>query len=76
MATIIEGALWTLTDEAAQILVEQDIIKACDADHDLLDVDQPIYHLANGLDPKAYFCLLDGFILAAEKKADATPSCP
>lgn len=50
MATIIEhGVLWTITEQVADILVEQNIIVACDASHasDLLPADYPIYHAAH-----------------------------
>lgn len=47
MATIIEGALWTLTEEAAMLMVDRGYLKACDSDHDLIEEDQPIFHMAN-----------------------------
>lgn len=47
MATIIEGALWTLTEYAAESMVEKGILVRCGANHrDVLEVDKPIYHLS------------------------------
>lgn len=46
MATIIEGAMWTLTEEAAEHLVEKGILKKCIVHHvDILETDKPIYHI-------------------------------
>lgn len=48
MATIAEyGALWTLTDEAAQVMVEKDILFECphSADHNIIEADKPVYHI-------------------------------
>ena len=47
MAPIIEGALWTLTDPAAKLMEIEGLIKKCDAEHTVLLVDRPIYHLKN-----------------------------
>lgn len=48
MATIIEDGLWTLTEAAAEHLVEQGIIYKCIGVHitpSLRASDYPIYHL-------------------------------
>ena len=73
MATIMEGALWTLTEAAAERMVENGLIVQCDEeDHPhTLDVDKPIYHIAE--DAPGWFGMgtLNQAIISAE--AHVTP---
>lgn len=70
MATLVEGALWTLTEGAAMVMVEKGLITPCDADHDLLDVDQPIFHFASKTPDWFGFSTVYGAIKDAEREAD------
>jgi hypothetical protein len=47
MATIIESGLWTLTNDAAERMAADGLIRECSADHtDINPIDKPIYHRA------------------------------
>lgn len=51
MATILEGALWTLTEAAAQRMVENGLLVECSNEHfcepmDGVEADRPFYHIA------------------------------
>lgn len=47
MATILEDAAWTLTDAAAERMVENGLIIECPLHHTMiLESDKPIYHIA------------------------------
>ena len=71
MATIIEGALWTLTEKAANALVEEGILTKCDNEHSfILDVDKPIYHYSINKPDYVGSSNLHSYIIEAEKKVD------
>lgn len=49
MATILEGAAWTVTEEVADHMVENGLLVKCEkrhADQDLLITEMPVYHIA------------------------------
>lgn len=75
MATIIEGALWTLTEEAAQRMVENGLIALCTRKHtnypDLGEADLPIYHRACDAPDWFGIATLPGAIQSAETHANA-----
>ncbi len=82
MATIIEGAIWTLTEAAAERMVENGLITRCDGEHvvkhlvddnleDLLEVDKPIYHRARNAPDWFGFATISGAIRSAEEHVDA-----
>jgi len=73
MATIIEGALWTLTEAAAKHLVEEGIIYRCEHEHTddvLLKADEQIYHLRHDLSSEVGYSNLHIYISDAEKAVE------
>jgi hypothetical protein len=71
VATIIEGAFFTMTEEAAEVLVADGIIFICGAEHiDTLEVDKPVYHLARGCPSEVGFTNLHTYIKEAERRAE------
>lgn len=69
MATIIEGGgVWTLTEAAAEHLVEEEIVFKCNANHKVaLEVDKPIYHLKTKYRDDPGIQNLHSLIVAAEE---------
>lgn len=69
MATIIEfNALWTLTDAAAEVMAERNLINKCEETHDaILKADLPIYHLHRQAPEWFGFSTITGAINDAEK---------
>jgi hypothetical protein len=69
MATIIEGARWTLTNSAAERMVEKGLITKCDNDHiDVIEADLPIYHRYLKAPDWFGFTTVHGAIITAEKE--------
>lgn len=67
MATILEGALWTLTEAAAERMAANGLIRKCDCDHlTTVPADQPIYHRAFDAPSWFGFATIAGAIRAAE----------
>lgn len=71
MATVADGSLWTLTEEAAELLVTDGILVRCHEDHvQTMPVDEPIYHLSSKAPEEVGFCTLYGYIKDAEKRLE------
>jgi len=68
MATIMEGALWTLTEAAAERMVENGLLTKCQGKHteEVLEADLPIYHRACDAPNWFGFGNMDQAIRAAE----------
>lgn len=75
MATLLEGAMWTLSEAAAERMVENGLIAACQGNHSgLVPVDRPIYHRACDAPNWFGFATIAGAIRSAEehvKESDA-----
>lgn len=68
MATIVEGAWWTLTNAAAEVLVGKGLIVECKEEH--VDAgDGPIYHLSS-LSKEVGFTNIDSYISEAESEVN------
>lgn len=68
MATIIEDALWTVTEEVAEHMVETGLLVKCERTHQgVRDFDLPIYHIACDAPNWFGFGTLAQAISAAEK---------
>lgn len=76
MATILEGALWTLTEAAAERMVENGILVRCEDEHscaptDGLEVDKPYYHISQETSASwVGMSTLPAAIAAAEKHVE------
>lgn len=68
MATIMEDALWTLTEAAAERMVENGLLTKCEGKHtaEVLEVDRPIYHVACDAPNWFGFSTMDQAIRSAE----------
>lgn len=75
MATILEGALWTLTEAAAERMVENGLLVPCKSihinDHHAEDFDAPIYHIAIDAPPWFGVHSLPDAIKSAEAHVEA-----
>lgn len=68
MATIIEGALWTVTEEVAEHMVDIGLLQKCQNNHTgMLDHDKPIYHISCNAPQWFGFATIDGTIRQVEK---------
>ena len=71
MATIMEGARWTLTDAAAERMVANGLIQECYGEHlGVLEVDKPIYHRACNAPDWFGFATIPHAIMSAELHAE------
>lgn len=71
MATIIEGALWTLTDKAAEKMAEDELIYRCDSNHNVVDADLPIYHVTDKGEARGVgLSTMGGYIKRAEREVE------
>ena len=69
MATIMEGALWTLTEAAAERMVENGLLTKCTGKHteEVSEADLPIYHRACDAPSWFGFANIDQAIRSAEE---------
>jgi hypothetical protein len=71
MATIIVGAMWTLTEAAGDYMVEQGLLIKCDKGHiPTLEVDKPIYHVHHKKPLWFGFTTIPGAIRDAERHVE------
>jgi len=71
MATVIEGPYWTVTEEAAEVLVADGILVICGDEHvDTLDVDKPIYHISHNAPPEVGRTTIHSYIVEAERRVE------
>lgn len=69
MATVADGTLWTLTEEAAELLVAEGILVRCEEEHiQTMPVDEPVYHLKHDAPKEVGFSTLYSYIKEAEKR--------
>lgn len=68
MATIMEEVMWTLTEAAADRMVENGLLVKCEGKHteDVLERDRPIYHRACDAPSWFGFSTMDQAIRSAE----------
>jgi hypothetical protein len=70
MATIIQGAVWTLTENAANLMESKGLIVRCEAEHGLLEVDKPVFHKHIKAPDWFGFSTVSGAINDAEKEVE------
>ena len=83
MATILEEGIWTLTEAAAERMVENGLIERCDQKHyaghlyygendeeGLLVIDHPVYHRSPTAPDWFGFATMHQAIISAEKHAE------
>lgn len=73
MATIIEGAEWSLTNEAAKVMEKAGFIKECKADEEhqnMLELDKPIYHIHPQAPDWFGYTTIPGSIILANKEVE------
>lgn len=71
MATIVHDAVWTLTDEAAARMAENNLIEVCKHNHIRFeDFDHPIYHIHPHAPSWFGFSTMDQAIRSAEQHAE------
>lgn len=68
MASILEGAIWTVTEEVADHMVETGLLVKCEANHiGIEEYDKPVYHISPDAPSWFGFSTIAGAINSATK---------
>lgn len=74
MASIIENAIFTVTEEVAEHMVKTGLIVKCTSDHiNVLDVDKPVYHISSEAPDWFGYTSIPGAIYSAIKAVESEP---
>ena len=69
MATIVDGGIWELSSQAAELLADEGVLYKCNGDHrpDLEEIEPPIYHIRHDM-PQVGYSTIRGYINDAESR--------